>query len=349
MDSVAAHFVSIDDGALPGSKEEQTQLFLEWSLFNLDRYCAHVATLTVPTTFVQVDSPDKLLAVLSRDKHGHDEWLALLKVALDASMGGRDCFVKLQRSPKDAVDKPLLRGRVVDALHVELGALLNALGDERAPTQSELYGALKMSFGRALACRTASAVLDMFAVSNRIVSDLVRFRRLFQDSPDQKLYLAVRSFVDIPLHTEIRCFVFERRLTAASQYFTDLFFPQLQGPARNATFSARLFEVATRVIHALPSTEYVSFIMDVALLDDDRAFLIELNPFSKLTGSGLFDWENDKDILRGLAPFQLRVVSEERRGMHLAPQWQSVIEDVLGELGQSQLLEDEFRESTLVL
>lgn len=287
--AVSTHVMSVDDGSLPGSLEEQAQMFLEWSSFNLDRYYAKLKDVTVATSFVEVDEPLSLLHALSR-KHITEEetrWLKGFSGRLDAamqSMGGSSCFVKLQRSPKDAVDKPPLREVVRDALRIELAVALNRKSEL---SQLDLMLALKQSFARALSCRKASQVLEIFGVSNRIVSDLVRFGNLFGRDTKEKLFAVVRLFREIPLHAEIRCFVYHRKLTAASQYFSELFFPQLQG--QEAALSGRLFKfIPPHVIDMLPEPEYESFIVDVALLDDGSCVVIELNPFTKVSNSFSF-------------------------------------------------------------
>jgi hypothetical protein len=231
-----------------------------------------------------------------------------------------------------------LRGVVLDALRVELAALIN---DGSKLEDRHLCVALKKAFGRALCTRSASACLDVFALSNRIVSDLIRFRKLFEGT-DQKLFLVVRKFFEIPLWSEVRCFVHARRLVAASQYFTDLFFPdELVHHPRTRAWPSRLRQfVEDRVMASLP-VEYDSCIVDVAV-QDDEILLIELNPFSKLTGSGLFDWTVDEDILQGRRDeFELRLVKKDPN-FKLNAEWQVVVEEVLLELASDEAIEAQF-------
>lgn len=53
------------------------------------------------------------------------------------------------------------------------------------------------------------------------------------------------------------------------------------------------------------STRYV---VDFAFLRDGSIRVIELNPFSRATNAGLFDWEKDGDVLHGRKPFEARIV-----------------------------------------
>ena len=49
-------------------------------------------------------------------------------------------------------------------------------------------------------------------------------------------------------------------------------------------------------------THIDSYVMDFAILNDDSPYFIELNTFGKeyASGSALFDWITDYDILYGL-------------------------------------------------
>jgi hypothetical protein len=154
MDEVSCHFVSVDDGSLPGSLEEQKQLFAEWSDFNLDRYYDFIKHISIPTLFVPVPEPEQLLRSLSSSSPSSETDLdglpcvvkpSSLETELDVAINGQPCFVKLQRSPKDAVDKTVSRkAMVVDALHVEIACLLNR---GECVNVHSLLVALKKSFG----------------------------------------------------------------------------------------------------------------------------------------------------------------------------------------------------------
>jgi len=43
---------------------------------------------------------------------------------------------------------------------------------------------------------------------------------------------------------------------------------------------------------------------------EHRFVVIELNPFSRASGSANFDWQDDEDILMGRVPFECRVNDE---------------------------------------
>jgi hypothetical protein len=155
MEGVSSKVISCDDGSLPGSAEEQRILFLEWSDFNLDRYYRFLSNRrwTIPTKFVEIEDPGMLLHVLSSTSPLSDaesQWKEALILHVDEAIGDSLSFVKLQRSPKDVVDQTVLRSTVLDALRVELAALVNRNGHSRIE-EFQKMAVLKASFGRALA------------------------------------------------------------------------------------------------------------------------------------------------------------------------------------------------------
>lgn len=275
--NVATHVVTADDGSLPGTPEEQRHLLTEWTAFDLDAYYTFVKAFTFETRFVAVDAA-QLLRALSRADDA--EWLGAVEAQLDALVAhfGGVAFVKLTtRSPKDAVDKPAAGARSLFA--TELAALLGA----GTPSMQDLVLALQRSFARALCVASGHEAMRLFASSNRIVSDLVRWTKLL---PDRVIHVAVRPFVLLPPSSEFRCFVCQRRITCASQYMSQYHFPALA--AAEYWLAPRLQQFVGRLIEALPA-EYASFIADVAVLreeEEDGCVLIELNPFGTLTGSG---------------------------------------------------------------
>ncbi len=117
---------------------------------------------------------------------------------------------------------------------------------------------------------------------------------------------------------------------------------------REYELKQRLIEfVGTLVLPALPlDPAYDSCIVDVALLDDGTAQLIELNPFSVLTGTGLFDWKADHDLIQGKREFELRIVKQSR-GLKLTTAWQKIVDQILAELGEDNEIAKQFEESNV--
>jgi hypothetical protein len=69
--------------------------------------------------------------------------------------------------------------------------------------------------------------------------------------------------------------------------------------------SAQVSKMAEAILHFHEQTKdlilYPSYVLDVVVLDDFKVLLIECNPFGAWmsSGSALFDWDKDYDILYG--------------------------------------------------
>lgn len=181
---------------------------------------------------------------------------------------GNQGFVKLSsRSPKDAVfdcwsDKT---ARLVDA---ELQKA--RLGDDNDECKAFFAAANK-----AMCCANGEEAIDLFQKSARVREDLGRALKREQFD----LMLVCREFVDMPLHSEFRGFVFEKRLVALSQYFWFSYFPELV--ARHNDYLDRIVCFFEKEIR--PRVSYANYVVDVACLEN-RIYVIELNPFGDVRG-----------------------------------------------------------------
>lgn len=343
MDPADAHFLSVDDGSLPGTEEEQRALLEEWTTFNLDSYYRFVADLTFETRFVEVD-PDLFLNFLSRgvSDENKDCIDALIRSIESAADCERPFFCKLStRSPKDAVDK--LEDKLIDRLCIYLAKTM-ASGIEINDNVKACC--LKQAFSSCMAVNSAHEALDMFGMSERIVADLVRWKRLMSDK-GRSLCVVVREFAEIPLHAEFRVFVHKRQMTAASQYFSELYFEELQG--KEDEIRERLVQFFQKIDKSLPQ-EYQSFILDVCvdLSTAENTKLIELNPFGRLTGGALFDWEQDRDVLHKTATglFEIRM-RKKPQSLTLTGSWKKAVDKALEELCFD--IETQFEDNTVIL
>jgi hypothetical protein len=182
----------------------------------------------------------------------------------------------------------------------------------------------------------------LFQNSQRIVSDIIRWRTLMQDSG---LAIVLRKFEPIPLWCEFRAFVKDRRIVAVSQYFSELYFPELQGEKVQKEMLERLDAFYARLIPKLPLS-YKSFILDVKI-DQKSVKLIELNPYGELTGAGLFDWKDDSDLLMGNrqnCEFRVRTAPLD---LVLTGVWKDSMDVALQKAGGT--FEAEFEESAIVV
>lgn len=226
-----------------------------------------------------------------------------------------------------------------------------------------LYEAMTLS----MKVHTPKEGLDLLMQSRRIYWDLKyaqvalaaqkieREKRGDPDCDDSQLAapvgIVVREWASIPLCFEFRAFVYQNKLTAVSQYFTQLYFPTL------ATLRDQLQSEITEFWHKiahhfediknLPDPAHVEtvgtdpivkYVIDFALIsksidlsDPDRHWVVlEINPFNISTGPALFNWESESDcqILFGQSPFEFRLLDAPvahtlRNKLH--PEWRDKV------------------------
>lgn len=105
---------------------------------------------------------------------------------------------------------------------------------------------------------------------------------------------------------EFRAFVHKRQLNALSQYcyyqyFADLVSNKLQIQQKILDFFAKIKDL-------IPHENYV---IDFAIVNNDRVLIIELNPFFGDTGACLFSWREPKDVnIMKNGPFEFRVLEK---------------------------------------
>ena len=197
------------------------------------------------------------------------------------------CFVRLSsRSPKDAAFfSPQARKYIDQALE----------GVPAADLSTRARIALESSL-RAMRLEDAGEILWLIAASQRIWLDLLVFvRQLEADSEVvEPIQLILREWAEIPLWTEVRVFVWDGKVTAMSQYFHFLYFPELQDQQMQQEWVARVLDFFNTELSDLPAQ---ACILDVAVLEGE-VLLLEFNPWGAATGPGLFDWCQDEPQLK---------------------------------------------------
>lgn len=211
-------------------------------------------------------------------------------------------FVRLStRSPKDALYYPgtdnyeqmvrLLRTRV------------NELQDDPDLTAREKANQELIIFTetmtQALQVHSGKAAIDLLANSERILTDLNRALD-FPNLWDMKLI--VRLFQPVPYSMEFRGFVYNGKLTALSQYDPYIYFSELNNPRIQRKIIDRIESFFyDQIKDRIPLEHYiVDFgIRNLNQKSETEVLVIEINSFEPSTGSGLFSWENDRDVLRG--------------------------------------------------
>lgn len=226
----------------------------------------------------------------------------------ELSSGGRGVFAKLSsRSPKDST---VCEARALARVQETLSSM-RAAG---SALDTNTIFAVTTSCGiQALRCETAFDVLETFLTSERVCEDDLPLALSFPSSWSQ--HIAVRAWVHVPVHCEVRGFVMNGQLTALSQYFAGVYFPQLVA-AKDRVLKMVQRSFTQLMLELLHDGKLADFVIDFAVdLVSDKVYVIELNAFGKPDGMGtgtlLFDKSKASDlaVLFGEEPFEFRVVT----------------------------------------
>ena len=153
------------------------------------------------------------------------------------------------------------------------------------------YCSWKTSSPCALPARNAQEVLETITRPDARVARALLVAVATQSS----VALHLVDWREIPAWSEFRLFIRNRRLVGATQYHCNRAFPEL------GTVGSALRVEIRRFAEALASAIHMAnAVADIYLAPDKngglKAELIELNPFSPQTGSGLFSWDRGADF-----------------------------------------------------
>jgi hypothetical protein len=126
------------------------------------------------------------------------------------------------------------------------------------------------------------------------------------------LQVIVRPWIHIPRYSELRGFIHNSKLTALSQYYTSEYFPELLENQKEIALKAQEF-VEYELGPNMPMPHAVVDLCWIPSSSSNASMfkVIELNPFGRSSGSALFHWIEDKDVLFGLRPFEVRMSDEK--------------------------------------
>lgn len=108
----------------------------------------------------------------------------------------------------------------------------------------------------------------------------------------QKRLLYLRPYINIPRWSEFRIFIKNRSVIGISQYHCDQRYSQIH-------YYADQIENGIQVLlrHLLPALHVNDTVVDISIDPEQKmALLLELNPFVRRTGSGLFSWTKPGDF-----------------------------------------------------
>ena len=238
-------------------------------------------------------------------------------------------FVKLSsRSPKDSVS---IFERAVQRFK-DL--------DKASMTENEKWIALSESVRLACKVTNGAEAIAILLDSRRVAEDL-KYAANAEESggdPQQKqaegridVSLVVRSFDDdVTAKTEFRGFVWNNKFTCVGQYFHQLHFPELMGKAEVIRNDLQAFFKEIQ-----PHVPVPCYMMDLVWFGPNKTpMLVEINPFDGEglgafpASTGLFDWDNDRAVMKGEKPFELRLRTEEPTTEEMAnvnPKWAAIV------------------------
>jgi len=211
-------------------------------------------------------------------------------------------FVRLSsRSPKDSVQQNLYD------IYLKEKKLLLEEGYSDNPVSSKI--AFTRANVRCLRVYSASEALQLFLNSNRVHEDLQMMLKLTTLSDNDVItQVVVRKWEPILPEFEFRGFVFNRKLTAFTQYYKSTFVPRMCEMA--SELESRIFQFFENTQNFIPE-RVLDYVVDYAIdPHSDKIWIVEINTPPPVAGQALFDWENkeDHEILTGQKPFEFRIL-----------------------------------------
>lgn len=111
-------------------------------------------------------------------------------------------------------------------------------------------------------------------------------------SAKKKRLLYLRPHLNIPRWSEFRVFIKNRSVIGVSQYHCDQRYLQIHHYAAQIENSIQVL-----LQHLLPALHVDNTVVDLSIDPEQKtALLLELNPFVRRTGSGLFSWTKSGDF-----------------------------------------------------
>eukprot|EP00823_Brevimastigomonas_motovehiculus_P005894 TRINITY_DN4572_c0_g1_i1.p1 TRINITY_DN4572_c0_g1~~TRINITY_DN4572_c0_g1_i1.p1 ORF type:complete len:385 (+),score=50.97 TRINITY_DN4572_c0_g1_i1:80-1234(+) len=173
--------------------------------------------------------------------------------------------------------------------------------------------ALNQAHIESLKVKSATALLDLFIQSERIYEDL---ELAHERAKAWSQKIVIRKWVNVPIAHEIRAFVVNNRLTCMCQYYHYCYFPSLdKNKEKIQSLILDCFDTVSKLVPISPKEYVMDFAVD---LDNNRCWVIEINPFGEFAGMGtspaMFDLVQDHDTLFGKAKFEFRIETGPYRG-----------------------------------
>ncbi|KAL9653344.1 hypothetical protein ABK040_001980 [Willaertia magna] len=153
--------------------------------------------------------------------------------------------------------------------------------------------------------------------SYRILEDFILYFKQKQLNIKQQqkmeMKLIIREWIDIPLCNEFRCFIYNDKLRAISQYYDICYFKELQQNKNEIKDKLEIF-INEKVNNLLKNSKLQNnkkYICDLAIGKDGNIYVIELNPYSDTTDTCLFSWKRDEKVLKESEQVEFRIREKE--------------------------------------
>eukprot|EP01091_Cochliopodium_minus_P010181 TRINITY_DN2651_c2_g1_i2.p1 TRINITY_DN2651_c2_g1~~TRINITY_DN2651_c2_g1_i2.p1 ORF type:complete len:365 (-),score=104.83 TRINITY_DN2651_c2_g1_i2:260-1354(-) len=170
----------------------------------------------------------------------------------------------------------------------------------------------------ALKCDNGDQCLEFFKRSERIKTDL---ELALENEKEWSQHVILREWVTIPISNEFRGFIYQNKLTALCQYYHHVYFQNLidkkdEYLKRVQKFFEEVKTLFPKVLSEKFGNKNCSAVVDFVVdFENDKCYIIELNPFRDYEGNGtsscMFDWEKDKSLLFGESPFEFRMEKQK--------------------------------------
>lgn len=259
-----------------------------------------------------------------------------INLAMKQYFGEKPIFLRLStRSPKDSAldfsnsktNEKYLQG--ISEILIKMGISNISLQERMKQSQSEkmdtdyflsllsdeesnailvyLMNATKTT----LKVSTSFEALQLLTSSERVVIDIhhmLVYKNCDEKESDLELCkIVLREWVDLNDLDEFRCFFFQKKLTAISQYNFYIYDKSLK--ENTEYIKQRIYEEFMKLVSYL---NVENGVIDFAV-QKNRTWLIELNPFNDYKGAGtggaLFFWKEDINIIKN-GPLEIRVVEK---------------------------------------
>jgi hypothetical protein len=294
-------------------EETLVQKIQRQDAYNIDRWYDLLNTFTFPTSFIPltpIEGKELKAAyeknVLKKDTNVQGDILSTLKKRIDhgiQNFGNSDgVFVRLSaRSPKDAA---FGQTKMKSILKKKIDKLESSTLSEKEIQNMEFRAFFEAQM-EGMKIDSAEEAMELLTHSERVYEDL-NISLEMQSSLGWKQSVAIRTWIDHDLIYEFRGFVFQRKLTALSQYFDMIFDPTLV--SQRSEIIRILQSFFAQIEPMLPFSDCV---VDFVLIGESRnqPMILEVNPFDKFTSAALFDWKTDLDLFKGLRPFEMRFLN----------------------------------------